>query len=378
MKKVSLYIHIPFCKSKCIYCDFNSFSNYFEHVDSYMKKLEEEIIYYSKKVRNRQVSTIYIGGGTPSVIEEKHIQHIMEVIESNYSLTEGIEVTIEANPGTVSLDKLKSYKKSGINRISFGVQSFDEKLLKFLGRAHSKDEAIGAVKNAKEAGFDNISLDLIFALPGQTLDIIKSDIDMISSLDIQHISTYSLKYEEGTPLHQLKADGLVDTVDDETDRMMFSYIKEKLRENGFHQYEISNFSKEGLESRHNNTYWIMDEYIGMGLGASSFFNNQRYNNVTDIVEYTQSEVESFRENIDSLSRDDIIFESIMLGLRLNKGIDLEILSQAYDVDLKDKFSMQIKKLIEMELIIMQSSNISLTDKGRDLSNQVFLEFLNEM
>lgn len=368
MKKLGLYVHIPFCKQKCGYCDFNSSTLLDEdRIKKYIDAVNTQIKYYSKKSRNYIVWTVYFGGGTPSVIDEKYIKLVLENIRKNYKIIENPEITIEINPGTITKEKLISYRESGVNRISFGVQSLNDRILNVIGRCHNSKEAIEGYKMAREVGFNNISLDIMFGLPNQDINDINYTLDQFIELNPEHISAYSLKIENGTPFYKLYSDGKIKLPPENIERDMYYLIKKKLSENGYNQYEISNFSKTGYESKHNVSYWERVDYLGFGVSAASCFENKRFTNIYSIEEYIKNPINNFFE-VEDLTQDIILTEEIILGLRLLKGIDESKI-------IKKEWKDAVDKLVSKELLTRNNGKIMLMDKGLDLANQVFVEFI---
>ncbi len=367
MKKLAIYVHIPFCKQKCKYCDFTSFSGYEDKVRMYVDSLLREIEWYSEKAKDFIVTSVYFGGGTPSFIEANFIEEIFDSIKNNYNLDSIAETTIEANPGTVDIEKLGKYHKIGFNRISFGVQSCSDKLLKEIGRIHTSAEAIDGFSMAREVGFNNISLDLMFGLPNQTVEDVDNTLNEFIRLNPEHISTYSLKIEENTLFGKMQKEGKLALPSDDDERNMYYLIKDKLKLAGYEHYEISNFCKKGFASRHNTAYWIRQDYLGFGLGASSCFNEVRFKNTDNLDKY----MESFEKNIEEtevLSQDVINSEKIILGLRMLKGI-------SRDYIVSEKWEKSVEKLVKYGLLETTEDVIRLTDRGLDLANQVFVEFI---
>lgn len=367
MKKLAIYVHIPFCKQKCKYCDFTSFANLESKVELYVEALLGEIREYSSIAKDYTVTSVYFGGGTPSFIDEIFIQRIYDAIKNNYVLNDDIETTIEANPGTINIEKLKQYKDIGFNRISFGVQSMSDRLLKEIGRVHTANDAVEGFYMAKSVGFTNVSLDLMFGLPNQTLKDVEDTLDTFIKLNPEHISTYSLKVEENTVFGKLQSEGKLVLPSDDVERSMYYLIKEKLKDAGYEHYEISNFGKSGFASRHNTAYWERQPYLGFGLGASSCFNETRFKNTDNFDKY----VDNFKENIEDkevLSQEVINSERIILGLRMLKGI-----SEEYFI--YDRWRESEHKLIKLGLLEENNGVVRLTDKGLDLANQVFVEFI---
>lgn len=373
-EKRSIYIHIPFCQKKCIYCNFRSTIDT-SLIEKYIQGLIEEIVLYKDLLKTSIIETIYIGGGTPSFISEKYIAEIVQKIKSYNGLSQLKEFTIEVNPGTVTEDKLNTYKDLGINRLSMGLQSSNNQMLKTIGRIHTIEEAKSAYDLARSIGFNNISLDLIFGLPGQSLKTFEHSINEVIRLKPEHISAYSLKVEEETPLYALIKEKTLILPKEETDRKMYELLIRTLEQSQYHLYEISNFSKKGYESKHNMAYWKRQEYFGFGLAAHGYLDNKRYGNTESFDEYFQMLSNNCPPIINkvSLTEADALFEEIMLGLRLKKGIDFKKLNKTYDLDfLKDKKE-AITFLLAEELIEINEERLSLTVKGMDLSNSVIAE-----
>lgn len=367
VNKLAIYVHIPFCKQKCKYCDFTSFENKEDKISIYVEALIKEILSYKEKTKNYIVTSVYFGGGTPSFIDTSFIEKIYNALKNSYKFLDDMEITIECNPGTVTLKKLKKYREIGINRISFGVQTFNDKLLKDIGRVHSVSDAISGFYMAREAGFNNISLDLMFGLPNQTIKDVNKTLNKFIELNPEHISTYSLKIEDKTVFGRLYDEGKLKLPDENEEREMYYLIKEKLKENGYEHYEISNFSKAGFESRHNTAYWERQNYLGFGLGASSCFEEIRFSNTSNFEEYIKN-FSGFIKDREELKKEDIDSEKVILGLRMLKGIDEEFVCY-------DKWKKAVEKLINAGLVIKEEGKIKLTDKGLDLANQVFVEFI---
>lgn len=351
-----LYIHIPFCKSKCPYCDFNSYANIFDLAEDYTNAVIREMSEYPKC----KIGTIYFGGGTPSAINPQYIVKILEAAKKHFDILPDAEITMEANPGT--LENVNVYKEAGVNRISLGVQSFNDNLLKTLGRIHSGDDAKNAVYMLKQAGFDNISVDLMFSLPGQTPEMWKKDIETAVSLPITHISCYGLKVEEGTPFEK---SGVTPQSED-ADRMLYHMLIDILAENGFAQYEISNFALAGFESRHNLVYWKCGEYIGLGAGAHSYFDGNRYNNIYNVGNYIKGG--KIRENICHLSDKDKAEEKIILQMRLTEGVNRDILN----INVGNE---KIDEYIRMGYMQQLGENVAFTTLGMDVSNYILSDLI---
>ena len=380
-KELGIYIHIPFCKQKCYYCDFVSYANQETKMEEYINGVLKEIDYY--KLEDYNITTIYIGGGTPSFLDSDYIKAILEKLKnklkSNTIKWEDIEITIEVNPGTVTLEKLKTYKEAGINRISIGLQSTNDKLLKQIGRIHNYEEFLETYKMAEKVGFKNKNVDLIIGLPNQKIKDIKENIENIVDLNPQHISVYSLIVEEDTKIEKMIKDGTLKLPDEETERKMYWYVKNKLELNGYIQYEISNFSKKGKESKHNLNCWNQKEYIGIGLAAHSYFKGKRYSNTENLEKYiTNIKNNKIEENItvhEIQTIDEAKKEYMMLGLRKIEGISIRDFKEKYGENPIYIFRKELDKLVNDKLLEIDLDKIKLTNMGLDLANIVFEEFI---
>ena len=370
MNDLGIYVHIPFCKKKCNYCDFISFSCYEEKYDIYFKTQKAEI--NSRKVANREISTIYFGGGTPSYPDSKYVVDILNTIKENYSVKENCEITIEVNPGTVTKEKLQDYKNAGFNRLSIGLQSTEDRLLKLIGRIHNYSDFLHTYNLAKEVGFNNINVDLMLALPTQTLEELMQSVDKIVDLNPNHISLYSLILEENTKLYDQIQSKELELCSEELERKMYWETKRLLEKNGYKHYEISNFAKEGFESKHNLACWNQEEYLGFGLAAHSYLDNRRFSNSEDFEEYIRGNKVTEHELQDDLAKRK---EFMMLGLRKIEGASISEFERRFRINPLFYFRFEISKLVDEELIEVDLDNIKLTDKGLDLANQVFEEFV---
>lgn len=366
MKKIGLYVHIPFCKSKCYYCDFNSYSNKDCLIKDYIEAVKKEIKEYDLK--QYKIETIYIGGGTPSYMNEGYIKEILEEID----ISNVIEITIEVNPGMVNNEKLKKYYDSGINRLSIGLQSTNNCLLKSIGRIHTYEQFLETYNTARIVGFKNINVDLMLALPNQSFQDLQDSLEKIVSLKPEHISVYSLILEEGTMLYNkaLHKEILLPTDDDE--RKMYWQVKEFLKQNNYEHYEISNFALKDYRAKHNTDCWEQKEYIGIGAGASSFINDKRYVNSDLIEEYINNNKRTLEEELNEKSK---IQEYIMLGLRKIEGISLQEFRSKFNVEFFEEFKKEYDKLNKEGLLIQENGYIKLSNKGIDLANLVWEEFV---
>lgn len=381
LKTLGIYIHIPFCVKKCNYCDFVSFTCNNNDFSTYTLALINEIKYYGKIYGkygiNRVISTIYMGGGTPSILPPKLLEEIIIALKNNFNIIDDYEFTIECNPGTLSKEKLLLYKKIGINRLSIGLQSTKASELETLGRIHSYEDFLVSYNLARSLNFKNISIDLMSSLPNQNLDSYKDSLQKIIALKPEHISSYSLIIEEGTPFYEKYNENEELLNDEETERKMYYLTKELLHNEGYERYEISNYSKKGMHSRHNSLYWTMDDYLGFGLNSSSFINNERYKNTSTLTEYIEFSNEPKKQIKDRtlLSDDDFISEFMFLGLRITNGISKSKFKLLTKKDIMNVFETEINKLINEELLISEGDSIRLSDKGIDLSNYVFSHFI---
>ena len=383
MKKeeLGIYIHIPFCMQKCLYCDFVSYINKSECVKEYINCMIKEIQSYDFKKYN--ITTIYIGGGTPSFIESDYIREIINVIqnklEKNDARWEDIEITIEANPGTVTLEKLNDYKTVGINRISLGLQATQDRLLKQIGRIHNYKDFLEAYELLKKVGFNNINVDLMIGLPNQSIKNLKESLEKIIKLDPNHISVYSLIIEDGTPISKFLDEEKIKLPDEEIERQMYWYVKNKLELNGYNHYEISNFSKKGKESKHNLNCWKQKQYIGIGAAAHSYFKDIRYSNTNNIEEYIknikENNIEKNRKIEEKQTIEDKKNEFMMLGFRMIEGVNIADFKAKFVDNPLYVYREKIKKLTDEGLIEVDLNNIKLTNKGLDLANVVFEEFI---
>lgn len=395
---LGLYIHIPFCQKKCDYCDFLSAPSDEDTKRNYVQALIAEILSYKDMASEYLVKTIFIGGGTPSSIDGKYITDIMDVVkevfvmngvnsqqnEKQESINGGTklgsviedtaEITIEVNPGTLSREKLKFYKEAGVNRLSFGLQSTDNKELELLGRIHTYEDFITNYQLAREEGFQNINIDLMSGLPGQTLEGWLRSLDKVADLNPEHISAYSLIIEEGTPFYERYR---TEEPDENLDREIYSKTKTNLSKYGYYRYEISNYAKPGYESRHNSSYWRRTEYLGIGLGASSLLHSVRFHNVENLTEYMKlsADYHDIRRNVEKLSEKEQMEEFMFLGLRMSAGISKEEFNQQFGRSIDTVYGDVIRKSTKEGLLHMDESNLYLTDKGIDLSNMVFTRFL---
>lgn len=387
-KNIGLYIHIPFCKKKCEYCDFCSYAGKENLINDYVKWLKYEIKevgegnkldYENRLDKLAIVKTIYIGGGTPSVIESEHISQIMDCVKENYTLSDNVEITIEVNPGTVSREKLLTYKNSGINRLSIGLQETHDNLLKELGRIHTYDDFLNTYNLAREVGFDNINVDLMLALPKQSMNDLEESLNRIIKINPEHISVYSLIIEEGTPFYDKYMSNKIILPEEEEERKMYWLAKRKLEEAGYIHYEISNFAKKGYESRHNLSCWNQEEYVGCGVSAHSYTNNVRYSIIDSIEEYISNfESSNEADNIifhEKQNKESKMKEFMMLGLRKIDGVQIQNFKSKFRENPIFTYRKELEKLVNEDLLEIDGDCIKLTSKGLDLANLVWEEFV---
>ncbi len=375
---LELYLHIPFCAMKCAYCDFLSFRAPERVYREYGEKLVEEIYSRSGAFVDRQVTSLFIGGGTPSIMPAQLMSEVLSVLHNCFNFSEDAEVTIEANPGTLTMDKLETYLEGGINRLSLGLQSADDNELRTLGRIHSYDEFLKSFQRARQAGFTNINIDLMSGLPGQTVQSWKHSLRKILMLKPEHISAYGLIIEEGTPFYERYADHPEELPDEDTDREMYHLTRTLLKEQGYHRYEISNYAKPGYECRHNIGYWTGADYLGLGLGSSSYINDHRFHNPADRNEYMNLNLLDPNApicDLQELSHKDKMEEFMFLGLRMMQGVSGSEFLGRFGENMWNVYGEVIAKLAEQGLIAVESPFIRLTELGIDVSNYVLSEFL---
>lgn len=366
---MGLYIHIPFCVSKCKYCDFASYSGREDLMHKYTTAIRREAAEYS----GFEMDTVYIGGGTPTCLEIGCLDEVLYMARSNFCLTDDFEFTVEANPGTLTREKARLLKKYGVNRISLGAQSFSDKELSFLGRIHTASDTVATVELLRSEGFDNISLDLMYALPGQTMSGLADSLKKLISLNPEHISCYGLKIEEGTPFALMESRGEISEKTEDEYADMYEYIVSELAKNGYERYEISNFAKNGKVSRHNTGYWRCKHYLGLGLGASSYIDGRRFTKANDFDSYFNG----FALSEDySLSKEELMSEFVILGLRLVKdGISASEFKWRFGNDIFDVYGEQLNKFQKLDMLDISGDRIRLTDRACFVSNSILYEFI---
>lgn len=373
MKEISLYIHIPFCKQRCFYCDFPTFAGKERFREEYIDALIKEI---KEKCSDYLIKTIFIGGGTPSYLEENELEKLLMAV-SKLNLLDKLEYSMECNPGTVNENKLKIMKKYGINRISFGLQSCNDNLLKKIGRIHTFEEFLENYNLARKVGFDNINVDLMYCLPNLTIQDWKNTLENICELKPEHISAYSLIIEEGTAFYKLYEKDKLELPSEDDERIMDKITKDILKANGYHQYEISNFALDGKECEHNKVYWSLDEYIGVGSASSSYMDGYRFTNTSNINDYIEKISNNVSVVIDKYenSIEDEMEEFVFMGLRMVYGIDLLNFEKKFGVDINSIYKEIIEKNIKGGLLVVKENKMFLTAKGMELSNSVMSDFI---
>ena len=388
---LSLYIHIPFCKKKCLYCDFLSAPACAQEREDYVKALLREISYMADRCEEYRVISVFFGGGTPSLLSSSQMERIMEAIRKGYHLCEDAEITTECNPATADLAKLSTFFKCGINRLSIGLQSANDKELKELGRVHNYSQFLDTFTAARKAGFTNINIDIMSALPGQTYESYMNTLASVVDLKPEHISAYSLIIEEGTPFFerygeecsgQKEDTQTMDCAqiypqlpDEDTERRMYHATADYLQDAGYARYEISNYAKKGYECRHNITYWTGIEYLGLGLGASSYFRGCRYKNTSDIKLYLQNAAKEIIEEELVLTTEDKMEEYMFLGLRLKRGVSVRLFEKQFGISMDTVYGTEIKKMIKDGLLLKRGDNLYLSKKGTDVANYVMSQFI---
>ncbi len=399
-KNLEIYVHIPFCVSKCAYCDFLSFPGNQGMQREYTEKLIEEIRCQSAKVKEYQVISVFIGGGTPSILNIEEMAAVLQALADGFDIRSDAEITIEVNPGTVTAESLSIYREAGVNRISMGLQSADDKELKYLGRIHTYDEFLKSYQRVRMAGFDNVNVDLISAIPGQTLESWKNTLKKVTMLKPEHVSAYSLIVEQGTPYYDRYGEcsgkekhprppeedhcltSLPDLPDEDTERSMYYLTQDFLNEQGYERYEISNYSKRGYECRHNIGYWTGTEYLGLGLGASSYLNGCRFHNTPVFSQYCGACFEQedafesmLRQQFERLTIEERMEEYMFLGLRLTQGISAQGFVSSFGHNIWNVYGTVLAAMEKEGLMEYKNGYYCLTSRGTDLSNYVMSQFL---
>lgn len=377
MKTFSLYIHIPFCERKCYYCDFTSFAKNEEVIDQYVININKEISLYKDRLCSYKLETIFIGGGTPSSIEPVYIEKILENVYDTFDVSSLNEITIEANPGTLDFKKVKSYKNTGINRVSLGLQTLNNNILKSIGRIHNTNDFMESFYMLRNQGFDNINVDLMLGLPGQKHDDLEATLKEIIRLNLEHISLYSLIIEEGTLINKWHKKGMLHLPDEDLERHMYHDSIRLLKEYGYEHYEISNFAKPEHECKHNLTYWTIKPYLGIGLNSHSNLFGKRFWNYSNLNDYNNRLNKNILpiEGEENINKNIEIAEYCIMGLRLINGINKLEYKSRFGEDIKYRYDEILKKHVHNGLIKEDYNHIRLTSKGLDLSNIVEVDFM---
>ncbi|MGZ4111498.1 MAG: radical SAM family heme chaperone HemW [Tumebacillaceae bacterium] len=373
----SLYIHIPFCASKCYYCDFNSYVSTPDVMDRYLDGLDRELQAVAASYEHAPLQTVFFGGGTPTIFDAKQSERMVEMLHRHFKMADGVEISVESNPGTVDLDKLRVLKDGGVNRLSFGVQSFDNDLLVRLGRLHDRDAVYKSWELARQAGFQSINLDLMFGLPEQTVETLQKTLRALIDLGPEHVSAYSLKVEEGTPFYTWYNRGQLILPPEEDEVTMYQLVMDAFHANGYEMYEISNFAKPGHRSRHNQVYWRNEPYMATGSGAHGYVGNVRYVNQKNVPEYIETTVRGERPvmETETISEQYQREDTMMLGLRLIEGVSFARFRDKHGVEMLDAFAEPIRRNEQHGLLTVDEVGVRLTHKGLFLANEVFASFL---
>lgn len=371
-----IYIHIPFCVHKCIYCDFLSAPADDDVKYAYTKALINEIRNTADRQVKDKITSIFFGGGTPSVLPDCCIADILMAVRDCFDISDDAEITMECNPGTVNESRLSEYRAAGVNRLSFGLQSADNNELKMLGRIHTFEQFVESFRLARKAGFNNINVDLMSAIPGQTEATLENTFDKVMALQPEHISVYSLILEDGTYLAD-NIDKFPPVPDEDEDRRMYHMTNERLHSAGYERYEISNYSRKGFECRHNLLYWNRGEYYGFGCSAAGFIGNERYSDIRDVKKYIElnGDIEKLHENIEILTKEDAIEEFMFLGLRKMAGVDVMDFQRRFGVPIENVYAKEIEHNVDKGLLIRQGDMLKLTEYGIDICNTVMSDFI---
>ncbi|WP_433939016.1 radical SAM family heme chaperone HemW [Paenibacillus lautus] len=376
----AVYIHIPFCTNKCFYCDFNSYVLKDQPVMDYLRALDKEMELTVQANPPGRIKSIFVGGGTPTVLKPNEMEYFLQSVKRHFpEWSDSIEFSMEANPGTTDLEKLSVMRQGGVNRISFGVQAFQNTLLTGIGRIHDTDDVYRSLDNARRAGFDNMSIDLMFGLPNQTLDMLAESVDKALELELPHYSIYSLKVEENTLFHTMYQRNQLPLPDEEDELNMYLLLMERMKAAGYKQYEISNFAKPGFESRHNMTYWRNEDYYGLGAGAHGYVGRQRHVNIKGVNPYNEAankglpRLESFE-----ISREEAMEDFLMVGLRVLDGVSRSRFREQFGISMEEVFAGPLNKMVGAGLLDATEDGYKLSSKGILFGNDVFGEFIGSL
>lgn len=376
----AVYIHIPFCTNKCFYCDFNSYVLKDQPVMDYLRALDKEMELTVQANPPGRIKSIFVGGGTPTVLKPNEMEYFLQSVKRHFpEWSDSIEFSMEANPGTTDLEKLSVMRQGGVNRISFGVQAFQNTLLTGIGRIHDTDDVYRSLDNARRAGFDNMSIDLMFGLPNQTLDMLAESVDKALELELPHYSIYSLKVEENTLFHTMYQRNQLPLPDEEDELNMYLLLMERMKAAGYKQYEISNFAKPGFESRHNMTYWRNEDYYGLGAGAHGYVGRQRHVNIKGVNPYNEAankglpRLESFE-----ISKEEAMEDFLMVGLRVLDGVSRSRFREQFGISMEEVFAGPLNKMVGAGLLDATEDGYKLSSKGILFGNDVFGEFIGSL
>ena len=375
MTELSFYIHVPFCRRRCAYCSFISYAGREADIPAYTRALAQEL--RLRPIEDAEIKTIYFGGGTPSLLPVDALSQIFKTIKEHHKIADKAEITLEANPGSISREYLKPIRSLGVNRLSLGVQSLEDAELGLLGRLHTSTQARESIRQAKEASFTNLSLDFIYGIPRRSMETWRNMLAEVVTLGAQHLSLYGLTIEEGTPMHDCVKLGEMSAPDPDAAACEYEMAEEMLEATGYKQYEISNWAKPGFESRHNLAYWKRTPYLGLGVAAHSFINSERIANTSDLDEYLSCLTKGRLppQTTETISATAALSEAVILGLRLNEGISADDIEAHFGIDLHSRFATEIAECSSLGLLEEQDGRLRLTPRGRLLGNEVFIRFL---
>lgn len=379
-KPQAVYLHIPFCTNKCFYCDFNSYVLKNQPVMEYLQGLEREMEQTVKEVPPGKITSIFVGGGTPTVLKPDEMEYFLKTVKTYFpDWSEDIEFSMEANPGTTDLEKLAVMRAGGVNRVSFGVQAFQNELLSGIGRIHDTDDVYQSLENARKAGFDNMSIDLMFGLPNQTVDMLAESVSKALALNLPHYSIYSLKVEENTLFHTMYQKNQLPLPNEDDELKMYLLLMDKMKEAGYEQYEISNFAKPGFHSRHNMAYWLNEDYYGLGAGAHGYVGGMRHMNIKGVNPYTEATKEGLpRMESFEVPREEAMEDFLMVGLRVLKGVSRTHFEEQFGVSMEDMFAKPLHKMLNAGLLEKTGDGYRLSERGILFGNDVFGEFIGSL
>jgi oxygen-independent coproporphyrinogen-3 oxidase len=379
-KPQAVYIHIPFCTNKCFYCDFNSYVLKNQPVMEYLQGLEREMERTVQEVPPGEIKTIFVGGGTPTVLKPDEMAYFLKTVRTYFpDWSDEIEFSMEANPGTTDLEKLSVMREGGVNRVSFGVQSFNNGLLERIGRIHDTDDVYQSLENARKAGFDNMSIDLMFGLPNQTVEMLAESVDRALELNLPHYSIYSLKVEENTLFHTMYKKNQLPLPSEDEELQMYLLLMNRMKKAGYEQYEISNFAKPGFHSRHNMAYWLNEDYYGLGAGAHGYVAHQRHINIKGVNPYTEAAKEGLpRLETFVVPKEEAMEDFMMVGLRVLSGVSEQHFKEQFGLSIKDVFAKPLHKMLDAGLLEKTEIGYRLSEKGLLFGNDVFGEFIGSI